>query len=199
MCGLLCYSLQSVASDCVFSGTGRDLDLGRRQYGETELRSQPAADLFDRLVRLWNVAGAPDEVVLAFGQRMEADVDAGVFRSLCELDGFARQDLMSAVVDHDWRKAGQISVKHVDPGIVPGHVRVADPQLPKRFQGCSRNKRVGLGVAVQCRVLLLHVVPGRNRQDRSWQRDTLLAERYRQAHGKVATNGMADAGDVLGA
>jgi hypothetical protein len=86
--------------------------------------------------------------MLAFGKRMQADVDAGVVRSLCELYGFAGQDLMGAVVDHDRRKASEISVKHIDPRVIAGHVRIADPQFPKRFQRCSRNKRVGLGVAV---------------------------------------------------
>jgi hypothetical protein len=63
--------------------------------------------------------------VLAFGEGMQADVDPGVLRSLCELYGFARQDLMGAAVDHNRRKAGRISVKHVDPRIVPGHGRAA--------------------------------------------------------------------------
>ena len=48
-------------------------------------------------------------------------------------------------------------------------------------------------------MLTLHIVPGRNRQDRSQQRDALVAESYSKAHGKVAASGMADAGDVLGA
>ena len=126
-------SRRGAESDRVIRGTGRDLGLGRCQCGETELRSQPAADLFDRLVRLWHATSAPDEVVLAFGEGMQADVDAGVFRSLWELDGFPRQHLMGAVVDHNRRKADQISVKHVDPGIIPGHARAADPQLPEHF------------------------------------------------------------------
>jgi len=82
-------------------------------------------------IALWHPAGAPNEVVLAFRERTQADVDVGVLRSLCELDGFARQDLMGAVVDHNRRKAGQISVEHVASRIIPGHARAADPQLAK--------------------------------------------------------------------
>jgi hypothetical protein len=42
---------------------------------------------------------------------METDIDAGVFRSLRELDGFTGQHLMAAVVDFDRWKGGQISVE----------------------------------------------------------------------------------------
>jgi hypothetical protein len=126
-------SRHGAESDRVIRGTGRDLGLGRCQCDETELRSQPAVDLFDCLVRLWHATSAPDEVVLAFGEGMQADVDAGVFRSLCELDGFPRQHLMGAVVDHNRRKADQISVKHVDPRIIPGHAPCRRSTTPGTF------------------------------------------------------------------
>jgi hypothetical protein len=57
--------------------------LGRRQDGEIELGAQPWADLFDRLVHLGHAAGPEDEVVLAFGQGMQADLDASGCRSPC--------------------------------------------------------------------------------------------------------------------
>jgi hypothetical protein len=54
---------------------------------------------------LWHTASTEYEVVVTFGSGAQADIDVGVFRSLREIDGFAGQHLMGAVVDHDWREA----------------------------------------------------------------------------------------------
>src|SRR5262249_32415623 len=104
--------------------------------------------------------GTEDERVLAFREGMQAEIDAGIFRALRELDGFADQRLIGAVVDLERWKAGQISVEHIDPGIVPGHTCAAEPRLAKPFQHRPGEKRVGLGVAVQRLVLHLYVIPG---------------------------------------
>jgi hypothetical protein len=96
---------------------------------------------------------------------MQADIDAGVFRSLRELDGFADQQFVGAVVHHDRGKAGQISVEQIDPGIIHGHARPADPRLSKYFQQPPGEERVGFGLAFQRLVLHLHVTPGGSRQD----------------------------------
>src|SRR5258708_30517201 len=68
-----------------------NLGLGRRQGGETQLGSHPPPHLLDGLVYLRHTAGAMDERVLAFRDGMQADIDAGVFRSLRERAGLAQQ------------------------------------------------------------------------------------------------------------
>src|SRR2546425_6085104 len=145
----------------IASGVGvATWELGRRQRGETELGSEPPAHLRDRFVHLGHTAGTEDERVLAFREGMQADIDASIFRALRELDGFADQRLIVAVVDLERWKAGQISVEHIDPGIVPGHTCPAEPRLAKHFQHRPGEKRVGLGVAFQRLVLYLYVIPG---------------------------------------
>src|SRR5262249_21339371 len=60
---------------------------------------------------------------------------------------------------------GQVSVKHIDAGIVRRHAGAAEPRLSKGFQPRPGEELVGLGLAFQCLVLQLHVVPRRDRQD----------------------------------
>jgi len=54
-------------SEPVYRSTAcrRNLGLGCRQGGETELGAQPPAYLLDRLVHFGHAAGTEDEVVLA--------------------------------------------------------------------------------------------------------------------------------------
>src|SRR5260370_19194517 len=103
--------------------------LGRRQDGETQLGSHPPAHLLDGLVYLRHTAGAMAERVLAFRDGMQADLDAGVSRSLRERDALTDQQFSLAVVDHGRPEPGQIRLQHVDPGIAPPHTGSRPPRL----------------------------------------------------------------------
>src|SRR5258708_33189689 len=138
-----------------------------------------------------------DERVLAFRYGMQADLDAGVFRSLRERDGLAAQPFSLAVVDHGRRETGQIVVEHVYPGIVPPHTGAADPRLAEEFQRRPVEELVGAGVGFQGHIFHLHVEPGRDRQDGTRQWDALVTESHRHAHGRIAAYRATTADNAL--
>lgn len=69
------------------------------RFWQTEFGSKPLGHFFDGLVHLGHTTGAENEIVLAFRQRTQADVDASHLSSLRELDCFPNQKLVGAVVD----------------------------------------------------------------------------------------------------